>query len=179
MINNQNIIQDLFIKKSENKVTISDDFFIKYSNSPLSNVMVKYEPKIGVVLYKTELQYIKTFILNANYKFKYQLVAYDIDKSLLETKIKSLNNNIKDVYLSNNLLIIEPFGYMEILKNSQLSLLLQVNNNKIGYFTDGNIEKICVIYSNCIRIYESKNMSKYVLGTDFSFYNFLEIYQLI
>lgn len=97
-----------------------------------------------------------------------------------EKKLESIDNitfNIQDIYPVGNKLYFGDNGYLEILEDAFISFCVQFKDYIIGYFSDGEVEKICLIHNNKIRIFFSESMFNILLGKSNALYCFIEMHR--
>lgn len=102
-----------------------------------------------------------------------------IPNTHINKKLESIDNisfNIQEVYPIGNKLYFGDKGYLEILENAFISFCVQFEDYIIGYFSDGDIEKICLIYNNKIKLFFSESMFSILLDKNNALYRFIELH---
>lgn len=164
--------RELKLSKNNPSFKFSENFFEFFSET-------KELHKIGSAIpNKTFKLFLKTdySFLQCNSKFVCKIAQPKIvlGPEISTDDINLFDRKIEQMFVSKNMIILEPYGHIKVLDHSSISFYTKLNNFNLFYFANNQEEKIVLVYNNKIKIYKAKNMFYYALYVNKAFYKFIE-----
>lgn len=168
------ILTNAFLIPSDSKIDtkynlktiyFDDYFFVKFCGSRFEESLNYTKiPSSDNIYAQTKSNSINEFLKQSG---KYKIIPNVVPIANTEISIDEINpNNIEYICVDNRYLIVEPFGYIPILRNNCVSVCIYCKGVVIAIFSDGFTEKIVMHANNKLKIFESKNMfSKFVISS--------------
>lgn len=162
----------LELPKNRPKFKFSEDFFMLFPKMEELD-KIEYTPKNNYpkVFLKTDCPFLPSY---DNFVIKVGQPPIIPGPEISTDYINLFDRQIEQMFVSKNMIILEPYGHIKIQKNSSISFYSKLENFNLFYFANNaNREKIVIVYNNKIKIYKSLNMFYYALYAKKAFFNFI------